>query len=397
MFLKPALFLSLTTLIPHVSAVRNLDGITIFQRQASPTAAASTTLPTTTSTGDEFSDPFSFTLDGKIFPPDIVADNVIIPKDFSVNCVNCSINGNISISAGGDWSVDHIQTPSDVEEIPSDFDFSDKWVAATFDNLDATFEFGINLTASNATNEFIVPLDSKTISKTFDILTLTATIGAEIHGWVNTSDNVNFTHGFNFHVPPGSEIIIDLDHLNQSLSVGFNHSALTPLPFTATTGDLDIGIELSFRPSVTFLASVDEIGTGGSIGLTVTLDVPKLDVEVQQIHNVTSNCAPAQASTPSNQVYQNLTQVVPSIGFDAFEIFTEKASVLGASVGSDNQDFQQNTTENLSTTCYFFDQANETLGSVPSKKPANISVAKRTRIPLTEYYMAVAMVALLMM
>ena len=79
------------------------------------------------------------------------------PKDFSVNCVNCSISGTISISAGGDWSVYHIQAPADVEEIPSDFEFNDKWVAATFDNLDATFEFGINLTASNATNEFIVP------------------------------------------------------------------------------------------------------------------------------------------------------------------------------------------------------------------------------------------------
>ena len=185
---------------------------------------------------------------------------------------------------------------------------------------------------------------------------------------------------------------------------GSNDSALTPLPFMATTGDLEISIELSFRPSVTFFASVEAIDTGGTIGLTVTLDVPKLDVEVQQIHNVTSNCAPAQASTPSNQVYQNLTQVVPSIGFDAFEIITEKASVLGASVGSDNQDFQQNTTENLSTTCYFFDAAKETLGSVPLNKPANVppaesnlSPAKSNHIPLTDYYMAVAMVALIMM
>ena len=153
---------------------------------------------------------------------------------------------------------------------------------------------------------------------------------------------------------------------------------------------------------------MDAIATSGTIGLTVSLDVPKLDVEVQQIHNVISNCAPAQASTPSNQVYQNLTQIVPSIGFDAFEVFTEKASVLGASVGSDNQDFQQNSTKNLSTTCYFFDTAKETLGPappekpVPSEKPANLSsttsaksIAKSSHITLVKYYMAVAMVALL--
>ena len=78
MFLEPAPFLFLTTLIPHVSAVGNPDGITLFQRQASPTAAASTMPPTTTSTGDEISEPFSFTLDGKIFPPDVVMDGVIM-------------------------------------------------------------------------------------------------------------------------------------------------------------------------------------------------------------------------------------------------------------------------------------------------------------------------------
>ena len=78
MFLESAPFLILTTLIPHVSAVGKPDGITLFQRQASPTAAASTMLPTTTSTGDEISEPFSFSLDGKIFPPDIVMGDVIM-------------------------------------------------------------------------------------------------------------------------------------------------------------------------------------------------------------------------------------------------------------------------------------------------------------------------------
>lgn len=170
---------------------------------------------------------------------------------------------------------------------------------------------------------------------------------------------------------------------------------LTPLPFTATTGDLDIGIELSFRPSVTFVASVGFLDSSGTIQLTVTLDVPKLDVEVQQVENVTSNCAPAQASTPSNQVYQNLTQVVPSIGFDAFEIFTETGKVLGISTGPDNQSFEQNYSKSLSTACYFFDAAKETLGSVPPKKQANLSSATRRYIPLVECGMVIVMVALL--
>lgn len=139
-----------------------------------------------------------------------------------------------------------------------------------------------------------------------------------------------------------------------------------------------------------------EAGTGATLQVTVTLDVPKLDVEVQQVHNVTSNCAPAQASTPSNQVYQNLTQLVPSIGFDAFEVFTEKAKVLGVSVGSDNQNLQQNYIKNITTACYFFDAAKETLGSVPSKKSANTSSATNIHVPLAQYCMAIALVALLL-
>ena len=152
---------------------------------------------------------------------------------------------------------------------------------------------------------------------------------------------------------------------------------------------------------MTFVATVAALDSGGTIELTVTLDVPKLDVEVQQVHNVTSDCAPAQASTPSNQVYQNLTQVVPSIGFDAFEVFTEEAKLIGFSLGSDNQSVEQNFAKNLSTACYFFDTAKETLGSVPAKNSINpknsISPSSATSmyIPFVECYAAIVLVALL--
>lgn len=31
-------------------------------------------------------------------------------------------------------------------------------------------------------------------------MTVTATFSPEIHGWVNTTNDVNFTHGFDFEV-----------------------------------------------------------------------------------------------------------------------------------------------------------------------------------------------------
>ncbi len=87
------------------------------------------------------------------------------PQDFSVNCVNCSIIGNISVSGGGSILDHTIEPPAN---FPKDlgFDPSDLWVGAVIDSMTAHFEFAINLTASNNTNEFVVPLYSKTKSHT---------------------------------------------------------------------------------------------------------------------------------------------------------------------------------------------------------------------------------------
>ena len=93
-------------------------------------------------------------------------DGTLRPQDFSVNCVDCTINGNVSLSAGGSIAGDQITTPSDAMEIPSNFDFKDYWVGATFDSLEATFEFGVNLTASTANNALIIPINTTTISRT---------------------------------------------------------------------------------------------------------------------------------------------------------------------------------------------------------------------------------------
>lgn len=65
----------------------------------------------------------------------------------------------------------NITTPPDVEVIPSDFNFEDYWVAATFDNFDAYFELSIDLNASSSHNEINVPIPfTKTLSKKVSLL-----------------------------------------------------------------------------------------------------------------------------------------------------------------------------------------------------------------------------------
>ena len=170
-----------------------------------------------------------------------------------------------------------------------------------------------------------------------------------------------------------------------------NESKLEPIPFSTTTSDLDIGIELSFRPSVTFVASVGALDASAAVQLAVTLDVPKLDVEIKQVHNVDSACNPAPPSLPSDQVYQNLTLLVPSIGFDAFEVFTEKGQFPGLDPQQANQVFSQTESKNITTACYLFDAAKKTLGPAPMNRPSKISSATSNHTSLAGVFMAIAM------
>ena len=146
-----------------------------------------------------------------------------------------------------------------------------------------------------------------------------------------------------------------------------NESTLTPLPYTSTTGDLDISLELSFRPKFDFAISATAAVDGD---MSAYFDVPKLDVQISQVHNVTSSCDPASSSTPSNQVYSNLTNVVPSIGFDASVIFSADEVIEHQSSRPFSEEIYA---KNLSTACLAFDEAQKTLGPADKVKPSDVS------------------------
>ena len=130
-------------------------------------------------------------------------------------------------------------------------------------------------------------------------------------------------------------------------------------------------MELSFRPSISFAVTVDvPLISDASVSLTVDLDIPKLNVNITQVHNVTSDCNPvspfsansssSSSSVPSDQIYENLTLIAPSIGFREMEIFNESASFFGVNLGG-QQAFDQSEDFNLSTECLFYDAAKKSL------------------------------------
>ncbi|CAF9940394.1 hypothetical protein IMSHALPRED_002011 [Imshaugia aleurites] len=394
----PATTTSATTTSPgHFEAVTSLGGvlageISSYFAQLLPSA-------TSPPTPDEINEPLDIIIDGRIFPPVIYDGTKTINQDFSIDCANCDVFGNISLSGGGKIPDDpfpgsQIPTPADVLQMHPDFDFSGLWVGATFDQLSAHFEFTVILNASNQTNQFTVALPSKTFTKSIGDLTITATLSPEIYGWINTTNNVNFTYGFDFEVPAGSELLLPLESLNNSISIGFNQSTLTPTPFASATKNLNLAISLSFQPTVLFVATIG--GLPVSVQASVTLDIPKLSATVAQVHHVNVSCDAAPASLPANQVYENLTLVTPSIGVDALEVFQEALNLVLVKP-ADTQPFSESYVTPLPTACYAFSRAEKTLVAAVESKPQDTSSAAGVCVPLTGFLAAVLLAGFVVM
>ena len=130
-----------------------------------------------------------------------------------------------------------------------------------------------------------------------------------------------------------------------------------------------MSIELSFRPKFDFAISTTETLDGD---MTAYFDVPKLDVQVSQVHNVTASCDEASAaSVPADQIYAHLTNVVPSIGFDTSVIFSAQEVLEKRSSRPFTDDFY---TKNLSTACFAYDPAKKTLEPAAQAKPSSVKV-----------------------
>ena len=129
-------------------------------------------------------------------------------------------------------------------------------------------------------------------------------------------------------------------------------------------------LELSFRPQ--FIFDVDIINDKtASVDVATYFDVPKLDVQVTQVHNANSTCDPAPSSLAADQIFKNLTNVISSIGFDASVTFTEDAGG-----DTDAQPFEKSWTAlNLSTACLAFNPAAKTLGPAAQAKPSQVNAS----------------------
>jgi hypothetical protein len=91
----------------------------------------------------------------------------------------------------------------------------------------------------------------------------------------------------------------------------------------------------------------------------VFADVPKLDIAVSQVANVTRDCQAAKPGTPSEQIFHNLTHVVPYISFD----IGANGSIAGHDIPTGIVPVGNNDT--LPTSCLDFLPRASALGPVP--------------------------------
>ena len=86
-------------------------------------------------------------------------------------------------------------------------------------------------------------------------------------------------------------------------------------------------------------------------------------------------CYPAPASLPADQVYANLTNVIASIGFDAFGVFE------ATSPDSTHElPFYQNCQLHFLTVCWAFDGTKKTLAPASPVQPSQIGVSTELRV-----------------
>ncbi|EJD50357.1 hypothetical protein AURDEDRAFT_160259 [Auricularia subglabra TFB-10046 SS5] len=259
-------------------------------------------------------------VNGKVFPPPNVLGQEF-PQNVQVTCNSCFARGDMSISAGGQ-DLGHELTPTAnftsrfVQA--ANFDFTRNWVGFAMQGFSAHVELAVDLTPANSSNELVIHLLG--VPLTIPVVAvpgLSVTFDPQIHGLVNVSEPVTFTHGFDLTVPAGSTLLIPVAHVDETIAVGFNETVITTTDFQSSSGDLAMNFELSFRP--VFKLALELLGE--ELAFEAHADLPKLDVAVSQVTNASAACVSGSGAFPQ------LTKLETSIGMDLGVSFLDKEFV----------------------------------------------------------------------
>ncbi|KZV84532.1 hypothetical protein EXIGLDRAFT_727021 [Exidia glandulosa HHB12029] len=270
----------------------------------------------------------NITLDAQVWPPPgngSVASGIFdqdIPENFKVLCKGCFVRGTFIFSAGdegvlGDWTPSENFTNAFVNK--TNFNFEDHWVGVSMRDFSAHIELEVDITPTNTSNELSVHMLGKPVVIAIPLLPgLDIIFDPQLHGWVNVSKELSFTYGMDIEVPDGSTPLLAALHPDRNVAPGFNETKVTPLPFQSNVDDIELDLEIAFRPHFELEVPV----AGRRITFGVEADLPKFGVHVSQVHNADAKCtvpgnvtaASNTTSASSDLLFPQLTKLEPYVG-----------------------------------------------------------------------------------
>ncbi|KAH7097500.1 hypothetical protein BKA62DRAFT_759895 [Auriculariales sp. MPI-PUGE-AT-0066] len=274
-------------------------------------ALAASISPVARDAAPEGSDSINLDFNGLVYPTDGS------PNSTKVECIKCFIRADFSVSAGdGAEDVPSSNFTSDYVKA-ANFDFSNAWAGFTIESFTAHFEYKItsNGVPLDSLVMHLLPMGALNINVP-KVSLLSFTVDPQIHGSINISKPISFTHGFEVIIPSGATILVStagFDDISDphftALAPGFNETSLTLMDFGSTFDDLGFAYEFSLRP--TFGLTLGKFLV--KFTAAVYADLPKLDIAVEQVQGVTSNCA-APINGKKDAVFDKLTKISATVG-----------------------------------------------------------------------------------
>ncbi|EJD50351.1 hypothetical protein AURDEDRAFT_160253 [Auricularia subglabra TFB-10046 SS5] len=283
--------------------------------------------------GPEGNTHLDVSISDKLFSPSRGSFDQKFPQNVEVGCKSCHMRGDMSFSVGGDdlavnYTPDENFTSSYVQA--AGFDFGNTWVGLAIESFEMHVELLIQLTPADKSNDLEIHLLSEPRNISIPKISgLVAVFDPQIHGSVNVSKPVNFTYGFDIAVPSGSTFLIPIAEPEHAIAVGFNETKINRIPFQSSSQDVDMDFEFSFRAAFSLALDSEflELDLLKDNIFVVFADVPKLDVSISQVKNVTAACAPP---SPGERVFPQLTKITPRIGMDVgIEFLGKEYTPLG--------------------------------------------------------------------
>ncbi|KAF3919017.1 hypothetical protein ABW21_db0200344 [Orbilia brochopaga] len=222
------------------------------------------------------------------------------PKEFQLNCKNCTIRGNVDILSG----VFRVQDRG-IKIFEAIDDLADSYVQLVTDDIFAHIELetiwqgiGINIPLAAIDLAFLyIPVAKLQIPGIAEIgVDFTAKLLFEI----SAQQDLQFQYGFQISVPNNSTAVANLGNITQSHVTGFGDTQFTTLPFEFQADNLTFSLSASLQPHFEVTIDIGNKLLGAGVTAGIDVNIPKYSMQFSPLHGpIDENCTEVIDRQPS--------------------------------------------------------------------------------------------------